>query len=557
MEDMYFSWKEMPLVPPADVMQRRPAVLIIGAGPVGLATALGLSHHGVESLVLETRDTISKGSRALAMNRRSMQILDQLGVGEQVLRQGLHWADGWTFYQDHLVHTMRLPQPAHEKHGQTNLQQCWMEQLLLEALAQTGLAQVCYQHTVSGIMAHDDGVRVSVHTPAGDYQLDAGYIVAADGPRGMTRKWLGIDYEGTSYSQRFVINDIICKQSLPEGRRLFFSPPYLPGKTVLMHKAPYDMWRLDFQLMEDQDAETEMQPERVHQRIRAHFDLMKLQPDYELVLTSVYRANALSLPTYNQGRVLFAGDAAHQVPIFGGRGVNHGYEDAHNLAWKLAAVIKGAGTPALLDSYTQERRGALLDTLAELTRTTIFITTPSPGMSLVREAVLSLSIEENFVAKLFDPYASAPYDCVDSPLNATEAHSHSEDFGSRCRPGALAPDLAMPQGGSRLYDSLGPHFTVLQFGETNEDAQRQAADLTQSLSTPERVVKVLVVDSDGDAATLYDARTGTCYLIRPDQRIAGRWRAAPTPVLQAALLRATGMPDQAAYGPQTQSLEIA
>src|SRR5688572_15274296 len=88
-ERMYFSWNEMPLVPPTNVMPRRPAVLIIGAGPVGLATALGLSHHGVESLVVETRNTISKGSRALAMNRRSMQILDQLGVGERVLRQGL------------------------------------------------------------------------------------------------------------------------------------------------------------------------------------------------------------------------------------------------------------------------------------------------------------------------------------------------------------------------------------------------------------------------------------------------------------------------------------
>ena len=111
MNDMYFSWNAMPLVPPADVMHRKPAVLIIGAGPVGLATALGLARHGVHSLVLETRDTISQGSRALAMTRRSMQILDHLGVGEQVLRQGLRWADGWTFYQDHLVHTMRLPQP--------------------------------------------------------------------------------------------------------------------------------------------------------------------------------------------------------------------------------------------------------------------------------------------------------------------------------------------------------------------------------------------------------------------------------------------------------------
>ncbi|MGQ2970860.1 MAG: FAD-dependent monooxygenase, partial [Allorhizobium sp.] len=189
-----------------------------------------------------------------------------------------------------------IASPPHEKHGQTNLQQCWMEQLLLDELLASGLSDVRYQHTVTQIEAGDEGVRLSVSTPEGACTLDAAYLVAADGPRGLTRRSVGIDYEGTSYSQRFVINDILCKEPLPEGRRLFFSPPYLPGKTVLMHKAPFDMWRLDFQLMDDQDAETEMQPAQVHARIRAHFELMGIEPNYELVLTSVYKANAVSLP---------------------------------------------------------------------------------------------------------------------------------------------------------------------------------------------------------------------------------------------------------------------
>lgn len=534
---MYFSWQQMPFVAPSAVADRRLPVLVIGGGPVGLATALGLARHGVRSLVLESRDTISQGSRALAMSRRSMQILDQLGIGAQVLAKGLRWSEGWTFYKDRLVHSMQLPVPPHEKHGQTNLQQCWMEQLLLDALEATDRSQVCFQHTVTGVEALHDAMRVSVATPEGTYQVDAAYIVAADGPRGSMRKWLGVEYEGTSYSQRFVINDIICKQPLPEGRRLFFSPPYLPGKTVLMHKAPFDMWRLDFQLLDDQDAESEMQPDRVHERIRAHFALMKLKPDYELVLTSVYRANALSLPTYNKGRVLFAGDAAHQVPIFGGRGVNHGYEDAFNLAWKLAAVVKGAALTSLLDSYTQERRGALLDTLAELTRTTIFITTPSPGMSLVREAVLSLSLEENFVANLFDPYASAPYDCVDSALNATA--QDSEDFGRRCRPGALAPDFALPAGQTRLYDQLGAHFTLLHFTTSVADTQL-AQELEHNRSSAQPPLKVITLHADGDAGALYDARPGTCFLLRPDNRIAGRWRSPSPRQLQAGLAHASG-----------------
>lgn len=535
---MYFFWTEQPTKGCGELVDkdRIAPVVIIGAGPVGLALGLGLARHGVRCVILESRRTISKGSRALAMNRRSMQILDQLGVGAAVLEKSLRWSEGWTFYGKKLVHQMNIASPPNEKHGQTNLQQCWMEQLLLDACHLDSQINVRYGHEVTDIRADDDGVQLTVKTHDGDYVMSADYLVGADGPRGITRRSVGLAYEGTSYSQRFVINDILCKEPLPDGRRLFFSPPYLPGKTVLMHKAPFNMWRLDFQLLDEQDAEEEMRPEKVHERIRAHFELMGIKPDYELVLTSVYKANAISLPTYNKSRVMFAGDAAHQVPIFGGRGVNHGYADAHNLAWKLAYVVKGFSSPALLDTYTQERRGAILDTLAELTKTTLFITTPSPGIALVREAVLSLSLSENFLNNLFDPYASAPYDYRDSALNTdSEDVDHSGGTG---RPGALLPDIEIGSAGERLYEQFSAGFTVLTFGND------QNIGCARSELAGHPTTSVLTLPAGGSAGNLLNAEVGMTFLLRPDNRIAGRWRKWSESAVLKAIDRASAKTQQ-------------
>lgn len=536
---MYFNWEEFPLITPEQIAatgKTHSPVVVIGAGPVGLAIALGLSQHNVPCVVLERRTTISKGSRALAMTRRSLQILDHLSVGKAVMDIAMPWGEGWTYYGKEMVHYMNIAPPPNEKHGQTNLQQCWMEQLLLEQIAKTPLVEVRFGHEVVALTPEDTQVVLDVNTAAGNYTLSADYLVAADGPRGTTRRQLGLDYEGTSYTQQFVINDIICQLPIPAGRRLYFNPPYLPGKAVLMHGAPFNMWRLDFQLLDGQDADEEMQPEKVHARIKAHFELMGLENiDYELILTSIYRTNALSLPTYNKQRVLFAGDAAHQVPIFGGRGVNHGYADAHNLVWKLARVVKGQSAPQLLDTYTQERRGAILDTLAELTKTTLFITTPSPGISLMRDAVLSLSITEKFLNNLFDPYASLPYEYTDSPLNAAPAKDPA--FTSRADVGAIPPDGIATKNGGRLYDLLGPCFTVLVFSDTANDPAILAIE--RSVHATDTDARFRVLPAQSQIADLFDAKPGTVYLLRPDHRIAGRWRHITPEALAAALDHAT------------------
>ncbi|WJJ92550.1 hypothetical protein [Neopusillimonas aromaticivorans] len=193
-------------------------------------------------------------------------------------------------------------------------------------------------------------------------------------------------------------------------------------------------------------------------------------------------------------------------------------------------MVKGRSNPRLLDTYTQERRGAILDTLAELTKTTLFITTPSPGISLMREAVLSLSITEKFLNNLFDPYASPPYEYKDSALNATPLDGPG--FGAPVGVGAIPPDGVTNAQGDRLYDQIGPWFSVLLFSDDGQDSARA---ITEKLHTADPGVRVLVLPTHGDLARLYDARPGTTYLLRPDNRVAARWRQADPDTILGAL----------------------
>ena len=313
--------------------------------------------------------------------------------------------------------------------------------------------------------------------PEGGYSLAAGYVVACDGPRSTVRQALGLRLEGATFEKRYIISDFHMKSDLPIGRRAWFDPPYSRGATILMHKTPFDVWRLDYQLRDDEDPEEAQRPEVVKQRIRDHLAMMGIDLPWDLIWVSMYRAHALSLESYDHGRVLFAGDAAHQVPIFGGRGLNHGYADTQNLAWKLAAVIDGRAPATLLHSYTHERRGALRDTIDDLTRVTMYMTTPRSGVELMRDAVLSLSLTTDAVKQLFDPFRVTPFCHADSPLNG--APHREADFGAGPPAGLMAPDMPLARGSetTTLYDRAGLGFTGLYFAGSDGAPPDRAAAL--------------------------------------------------------------------------------
>ena len=249
---------------------RRP-VVVVGGGPVGYCTALGLANHGVPVVLLEADDSVCFGSRAICISRRSLEIITRLGAAEGFLKQGLPWTGGRSFYRDDEVLNFKMPMDENQKHPpMINLAQYSIEQLLLDAAEQrSDLIEIRWQNRVTAIDAREDGARLSVETPAGSYTMEADWVVAADGGRSFLREALGLKLKGASYEGRYVIVDIVLDTARPVERLAYFDPPCNPGSTVLVHKQPEGVWRVDYQLRDGEDPDEAIKPENVMPRVES------------------------------------------------------------------------------------------------------------------------------------------------------------------------------------------------------------------------------------------------------------------------------------------------
>lgn len=524
---------------------RRP-VAIVGGGPVGLCAALGLARHGVPVVLLEKDGGECEGSRAICFSRRSLEILDRLGVLEAVLAEGLPWTGGRSYYRQSEVFSFAMPSDADQRlPPMINLSQSRLEALLYDQIAtHQDLIEVRWQSEVATIVAGPTGARLGVTTLAGDYYLDADWVIAADGGRSRLRDLLGLRLEGTSYEGRYVIVDIRMDSARPAERLAYFDPPCNPGSTVLVHKQPGGIWRIDYQLRSDEDPEAAVRPENVVPRVESLLAMMGEEAPWNPVWIALYRANALTLPRYREGRVLFAGDAAHLVPIFGVRGANSGIDDADNLAWKLALVMTYRADEALLDSYSDERVGAAHANLACGTKSTEFMAPPSFAFELMRTAVLSLADRHPEVRPLINPRQTLPIAYDDSPLGGVDEGAL---FAAGPRAGAVlteCPLTLVEQGLARaahvtdlLMPRSRPGFTALCFAEGPTPGRDllaiEAACARVGLGfraiaicgrTSEGAARPYALDAAGRLSERCDGAPGTVYLVRPDGHVLGRWR---------------------------------
>jgi 3-(3-hydroxy-phenyl)propionate hydroxylase len=340
--------------------------------------------------------------------------------------------------------------------------------------------------------------------------------------------------QGLSYEGRYVIADIHWESDLPAERTVWFDPPSNPGSTVIMHRQPNNIWRIDYQLDPGQDAEVETQEERIRARISDHLEWLGDDRSWTLEWHGFYKAHALALDSFVHGRVAFAGDAAHLVPIFGVRGLNSGMEDAETLAWMLAAVVHGTADPALLTTYSEERHEAWSQNVANAGKSTLIMTPGSHGHRTTRDALLALATKHLEFSHLIDPRQSSATHARGSALTLP-----SEEGTLGMVSGDPVEDrrVRLVDGKeTSLNEIRGTGFGLFGFGLSADDA-RTTEELRDTLSSTlpwdEVTVAtigaigsiekaVLVDDPAGDVAQTWGARPGEVFVVRPDGLLLAR-----------------------------------
>ena len=547
---IYYQYKvHQPWLASQHAGEQNHPIVIVGTGPVGLTTALEIARHGQRCVVLESELQVSEGSRAIVFTRRSMEILQQVGVAHRVTETGLPWLFGNSIYRGQRVFRMENARADDDRFfPMINLQQQYLEEYLVDAVEANPLIELRWGNRVNKVEQVGGKAVVEVDTPEGPYELTADWLVACDGARSGIRTAMNLLMEGASYEGRFVIADIRIDLPLPTERLAFFDPIWNPGNTILMHREPHGIWRVDYQLPAGEDPEDALKPESLKARIDAQLEMIGFGgTPWEMDWSSVYSARALTLPNYVHGSVIFAGDAAHMLPIFGVRGANTGFQDAQALGWRLALVAKGAASRKLLESYSSERVGAAREIVEEAGKSTRFMAPPTRGFRLLRDAVLSLSLSQPFVGPLYHWRTSRPHEYGNSPLNSVG----DDNLLFKAGPAHGAPPVNVRfAADSYLLDHLGAAFDLLYFsnGAPIPAELQRVVDGVKARGVAVRLIAVTSKPAsavEGADAVLYDAEgrcrsrygvmaNGAAYLLRPDQHVCARWMALDANRLQAA-----------------------
>ncbi len=522
-------------------MTERADVVIIGAGPVGLALAIELGMRGVRATLVEENDRIAPQPRAKTTNVRSMEHMRRWGIAAALRASAPLPAD----YPTDVIFTTRLfghrlarfenafngYRVRDERYSEPAQ---WVPQFKVEAaLRRRALS-------LPGVTLHAATRFLSlVETPAGvsaevediasgaRRQIAASYLVGADGARSQVRRVLDIAMQGR-HAFGFNLNYVIRVPGLRQFGALDPAIMYWlvnqdsPAATGPMDQD--DVWFYGFLRGKDEPPPDDA---AVKARIRRSFGR---DVDVEILVTDAWAAHSLIAERYGTARVHLAGDACHLHPPFGGYGMNLGLGDSVDLGWKLAAMVQGWGGAALLDSYAAERRPVhrrvIDEAVANYALLSDHLARPeieqdgAAGAAVRRalgDAILTGKAREfhTLGVVLGAQYSGSP---IVVPDGSAAPPEHTSDYVPSAHPGCLAPHLWLADGSS-LYDGFGLGFTLLATPAATAASVAALAGAAQAAGLPLTVLR----PEDGRIAALYQA---ALTLIRPDQHVAWRGDAA-------------------------------
>ena len=481
-------------------------VLIVGAGPTGLALACVLARRGATLRIIDKVPEYFMGSRGKGLQPRSLEVLEDLGAIDRILANGrfhlpFRGYDGATVLGDHDMHADRFPTPDVPYASPLIIPQWRVEQILRERLAAYGF-QVELSTELTGFTQNSDGVTATLGRPDGTEQIVVEYMVGADGGRSLVRKELGAGFEGETWkSERMLVGDV---QVDGLDREHWHSwPKHEAGWVALCPLPSTDTFQFQAQIAADEPDEPTLQ------RFQQIIDERTGRSDIRLhdaTWLSLYRANVRMVDSYRVGRVFLAGDAAHVHSPAGGQGMNTGIQDAYNLGWKLGEVMAGA-PGELLDTYEEERLPVAASVLGVTTKLHRAISTAKPGDQRRGPETLQLGISYR-----------------DSSLARDQ-----RVFPGSVLAGDRAPDAPFHDSAGkpvRLFDLFrGPHFTLLafcpgvvtqgitqRFGSSVHTYTVTRADESTGIAAPADSI----VDTAGHAYRAYDVEAGALVLVRPD-----------------------------------------
>ncbi|WP_288379978.1 FAD-dependent oxidoreductase [uncultured Massilia sp.] len=518
-------------------------VLIVGAGPVGLATAIELGQQGIRCIVVEKNDRVGHAPRAKTTNVRTCEHLRRWGIVEALRKRAplgidypstIQFATRLNGYPlasiDNAFFCRPGPSALYAEHAQW-VPQYVLEETLREHVATLANVELCFNTCFEQLAQDDDGVRALVmDTRAGErHEIRASYLVGADGAHSAVRRGLQIAMQG--------------KGALARHRMLIFRQPGLERMHALAPAVMYwllnaevpavmgpmdrdDRWYFSFTPKHEDDDPVEM--------LRRATGLAL---DPEVLSSGDWNAHELLAERYSEGRVFLAGDACHLHPPYGGYGMNLGIGDAVDLGWKMAAVLRGWGGERLLDSYAAERRPvherfieeAVINyaTAAERMASEELELAGAQGDALRREAGERIAATKQREFRTLGVvlgyrYAGSPIVVADG---STPPPEHYSDYAPTAFPGSRAPHALLADG-SALFDHFGPGFTLLV-----SEGETLVADPLVRAARDAGVPLTVLAPPLPELRALYGARLA---LIRPDQHVA--WRGGTLPDNPGALL---------------------